>query len=215
MKNSKVTIIDYGLGNLLSLKRAFEFVGAEVLITSENNLIANSSGIVLPGVGAFSKAMELIKSLGIKEILISSAKKEIPFLGICLGMQLLFTESEEFELTEGLNLIPGKVISIPKNSKDGKKLILPHIGWNSLELSKNRNNWKNTILGKNDFFDKVYFIHSFMALPKNSSDKVANCIYGGHEITAVVENKNISGCQFHPEKSGKLGLKILENFLGQ
>ena len=213
MKNSKVTIVDYGLGNLLSLKRAFEFVGADVLVTSENNLIANSSRIVLPGVGAFNKAMELIKGLGIEEILTSSAKKEVPFLGICLGMQLLFTESEEFELTRGLNLIPGKVVSIPKSSKGGKKLILPHIGWNSLELSKNRNNWKDTILDKNDFSDKVYFIHSFMAIPDNTSDKVANCTYGDHEITAVVENKNIVGCQFHPEKSGKLGLKILKNFL--
>ena len=213
MKNKELTIIDYGLGNLLSLKRAFEFIGASVIITNEPKLIANSSRVVLPGVGAFGTAMNFIKDLKVEESIISIAKKEIPFLGICLGMQLLFTESKEFKITKGLNLMEGKVIPIPINSVEGKRLTLPHIGWNSLLPSNNIDNWKDTILEDNNFNDEVYFVHSFMAKPNQSETKVAECIYGGHKITAVVKKNNIVGCQFHPEKSGEIGLKILKNFI--
>lgn len=215
MKSKKVTIIDYGLGNLLSLKRAFEFHGTSVVITNEHKVISNSSRVVLPGVGAFGTAMQFIKDLNIEESLISVAEKGIPFLGICLGMQLLFTESEEFKKTKGLNLMAGKVISIPTNSVNGKRLTLPHIGWNSLVPSNNINNWEGSILEDNNFSDEVYFIHSFMAVPQNEEDKIAECIYGGHRITAAVKKNNISGCQFHPEKSGQLGLKILKNFISK
>jgi imidazole glycerol-phosphate synthase subunit HisH len=213
MKSKKVTIVDYGLGNLLSLKRAFEFHDASVIITKEHKVISNSSRVVLPGVGAFGTAMQFIKDLNIEESLISVAEKGIPFLGICLGMQLLFTESEEFKKTKGLNLMTGKVISIPTNSVNGKRLTLPHIGWNSIVPSNNLNNWKGTILEDNNFSDEVYFIHSLMAAPQNEEDKIAECIYGGHRIIAAVKKNNISGCQFHPEKSGELGLKILKNFI--
>ena len=213
MKNKELTIIDYGLGNLLSLKRAFEFLGAKVVITNEPKLIAKSPRVVLPGVGAFGTAMNFIKDLKIEESLISIAKKEIPFLGICLGMQLLFTESKEFKITKGLNLMEGKVIPIPTNSVEGKRLTLPHIGWNSLLPSNNIGNWKDTILEDNNFNDEVYFVHSFMAKPNQSETKIAECIYGGHKITAVVKKNNIVGCQFHPEKSGEIGLKILKNFI--
>jgi len=215
MINKTVTIIDYGPGNLLSLKRAFEFLNTNVVITNEHKLISNSSRVILPGVGAFGTAMKFIRDLNIEEQLISVAEKGIPFLGICLGMQLLFTESEEFKKTNGLNLIQGKVISIPTNSIDGNRLIIPHIGWNSLVPSINSNNWKGTILEDNNFSDEVYFIHSLMATPQNAANKVAECLYGGHRITAVVKKNNISGCQFHPEKSGKLGLKILKNFISK
>ena len=201
MKRKDVTIIDYGSGNLLSLKRAFEFLGISVVITNEHKVINNSSRVVLPGVGAFGTAMQFIKDLNIEESLTSVAEKGIPFLGICLGMQLLFTESEEFKKTKGLNLIKGKVISIPTNSANGKKLTLPHIGWNSIVPSNNLNNWQGTILEDNNFSDEVYFIHSLMAVPQSQEDKIAECIYGGHRITAAVKKNNISGCQFHPEKS--------------
>ena len=213
MKKPEVTIIDYGSGNLLSLKRAFEYLGADVIITNENNLILKASRIVLPGVGAFSKAMESIEKLEIKETIISAADKNIPFLGVCLGMQLLFTESEEFQITNGLNLIQGRVISVPNKSISGRRLILPHIGWNSLFPSKNLNSWKGSILENNKISDEVYFIHSFMAAPQKIDSKVAECIYGDHKITAVVEKNNIIGCQFHPEKSGEAGLKILKTFI--
>jgi glutamine amidotransferase len=215
MTNKKITIIDYGLGNILNLKRAFEFLGASVIITNEHKKISKSSSIVLPGVGAFPNAMQSINALQLKETLVSVAKKEIPFLGICLGMQLLFTESKEFSLTKGLGLIPGKVIEIPNSSKDGNKIKVPHMGWNSLALSEGVSSWKGSVLQENFPQEEVYFTHSYMGVPSNNNNRLADCIYGGHRISAVVKNKNIIGCQFHPEKSGKSGLEILKQFIKQ
>ena len=213
MKRKKVTIVDYGLGNLLSLKRAFEFIGADVIISNEHKDIIDSPRIILPGVGAFPKAMEYIKNLKLDEILFSATRKEKPLLGICLGMQLLLSESEEFSLTKGLDLISGKVIPIPKNSKDKKKLKIPHVGWNSLILSDNLKSWDKTILRNNKILDEVYFVHSFMVSSEDVNHNVADCIYGDHKITAAIQKENIFGCQFHPEKSGKVGIQVLKSFL--
>lgn len=215
MINKKITIINYGLGNILNLKRAFEYLGASVIITNEHKEISKSSSIVLPGVGAFPNAMQSIDALQLKEILVSTAKKEIPFLGICLGMQLLFSESNEFGLTKGLGLIPGKVIEIPNSSKKGNKIKVPHMGWNSLILSEGISNWKGSILQANHPQEEVYFTHSYMGVPSDENNRLADCIYGDHRISAVVKNKNIVGCQFHPEKSGKSGLEILKQFIRQ
>ena len=215
MRNKEITIIDYGLGNLLNLKRAFDFLGVNVLITNDHQLISKSSFVVLPGVGSFPNAMKAIEKLKLKEILLSLEEKEIPFLGICLGMQLLFSESEEFGRTRGLGLIPGKVTLIPKISKDGKKLKVPHMGWNSLVLSESLNSWDDTLLQENKPKQEMYFTHSFMAVPSDKIYRLADCEYGGHRIAAVVKRKNIAGCQFHPEKSGEFGLKILKQFIMQ
>ena len=213
MQNSKVTIIDYGAGNLLSLKRAFEFLESTVVITSDQKLISNSSRIILPGVGAFAKAMKSIRDLNLEETIISVAKKGVPFLGICLGMQLLLSESEEFGNTDGLNLIPGKVESINKISGGKENLKVPHIGWNTIQKSKNYKSLNQTLFNDLSADDSFYFVHSFASVPKNSENRLYDTIYEGVILSAVIGNNNIYGFQFHPEKSGKNGLKLLKKFL--
>ena len=213
MQNSKVTIIDYGAGNLLSLKRAFEFLESKVVITSDQKLITNSSRIVLPGVGAFAKAMKSIRDLNLEETIISVAKKGVPFLGICLGMQLLLSESEEFGHTKGLNLIPGKVESINKISGGKENLKIPHIGWNTIQKSKNSKSSNQTLFNDLRADDSFYFVHSFASVPKNSENRLFDTIYESVILSAVIGNNNVYGFQFHPEKSGKNGLKLLKKFL--
>ena len=212
MISSNVTIIDYGIGNLLSVKRGLEKCGAKAIISSNPEEISSSVRIILPGVGAFSKAMEELKNRNLIEIIKDSTKRGVPLLGICLGMQMLLDESEEFGISEGLGLIPGRVIPIHKKSKNNNPLTIPHIGWNAL-VGDSLNNWEKTLLKGLNQGDDVYFVHSFMAKTYDKSHSLAYCNYGDYPITAVVANKNIMGCQFHPEKSGDVGLKILRNFL--
>ena len=208
-----VVVIDLGIGNLMSIIRGLEYCGAKVIVTSNPEIILNSSHVVLPGDGAFKFAMEQVKKRNLLNTLRNFNKSNSNLLGICIGMQMLFDESSEFESSEGLGLISGKVVAIPNKSMNGKKLTLPHIGWNNLQKSDHLKNWNETLLENNKVKDEMYFIHSYMAIPTNSSCKVAECIYGGHKITAVVMKNKITGCQFHPEKSGNLGLKILKKFI--
>ena len=208
-----VVVIDLGIGNLMSIIRGLEYCGAKVIVTSNPEIILNSSHVVLPGDGAFKFAMEQVKKRNLLNTLKSFNKSNSNLLGICIGMQMLFDESSEFENYEGLGLISGKVVPIPNKSTNGKKLTLPHVGWNNLQKSAHFKNWNETLLENNKVKDEMYFIHSYMAVPTNSSCKVAECIYGGHKITAVVMKNKITGCQFHPEKSGNLGLKILKKFI--
>lgn len=210
-----VTVIDLEIGNLMSIIRGLEYCGGKVNVTSDLGIISNSSHVVLPGDGAFKFTMDQIIKKDLLETLKSFNKSKSNLLGICIGMQLLFDESSEFEKTKGLGLISGKVIPIPHKTTDGKKLTLPHIGWNALNATDYCNNWSKTLLENNKKLDEMYFIHSYMAVPSDSSHRVADCVYGGHNIAAVVMKKNITGCQFHPEKSGKLGLKILKQFLAR
>ena len=213
MKNSNTTVIDLSIGNLMSIIRGLEYYDAKVTVTSDPNIINNSSHVVLPGDGAFKYAMEQIMKKGLLSTLKNLKNSKTVLLGICIGMQILFDESCEFGETKGLGLISGKVVPIPNKSIDGKKISIPHMGWNNLLTTKYFKNWNNTFLEDNKINDEVYFIHSYMAVPSNDSNRVADCIYGGHKIAAVVTKDNITGCQFHPEKSGKLGLKILKKFL--
>ena len=208
-----VVVIDLGIGNLMSIIRGLEYCGAKVIVTSNPEIILNSSHVVLPGDGAFKFAMEQVKKRNLLNTLKSFNKSNSNLLGICIGMQMLFDESSEFENYEGLGLISGKVVPIPNKDTNGKKLTLPHIGWNNLQKSDHLKNWNETLLENNKVKDEMYFIHSYMATPLNPSCKVAVCIYGGHKITAVVMKNKITGCQFHPEKSGNLGLKILKKFI--
>ncbi len=208
-----VVVIDLGIGNLMSIIRGLEYCGAKVIVTSNPEIILNSSHVVLPGDGAFKFAMGQVKKRNLLNTLKSFDKSNSNLLGICIGMQMLFDESSEFESSEGLGLISGKVVAIPNKSMNGKKLTLPHIGWNNLQKSDHLKNWNETLLENNKVKDEMYFIHSYMAVPTNSSCKVAECIYGGHKIAAVVMKNKITGCQFHPEKSGNLGLKILKKFI--
>lgn len=212
MTSKTVTIIDYGVGNLLSVRRAFEHCGASVTITSDPRLIASADRLVLPGVGAFPNAMELISRGELAQVVKDYAFSGKPLLAICLGMQLLMDESEEFILTAGLGLIPGRVVELPTMNSEGKLNKIPHIGWSPIFPRGSREDWQGTILEDISAGDHVYFVHSFMANLDDHSDQLAYASYGKLSIPAVVIRDNVIGCQFHPEKSGAVGLRILSRF---
>jgi len=198
-----IAIIDYGVGNLFSLVSSLKAVGADAVITSEAEVIKNADKLILPGVGAFGDAVEKLKKSGLFEVVKEEAKNGKPLLGICLGMQLLFEKSYEYGVHEGLGLIDGNVVpmvgSLPENLK------IPHIGWNSLHFKNQSPIFKYLNDG-----DCVYFVHSFYA-ETDEKNLIATTEYG-KEITAAVGKGNIYGCQFHPEKSGNVGLNILKAF---
>lgn len=213
MSTPRVTIIDYGFGNLLSVQRALEYCGAKVNLTSDSQQILEAERVVLPGVGAFANAMQALKKLKLVEVIREISSLHTPILGICLGMQLLLDESDEFGLTAGLGIISGRVIAVPNLGISSSLLKIPHIGWSSLQPTSKATRWQNTILQDLHPSNATYFIHSYMAVPSNPFHSLAECLYGGHKITAVVAKDNTIGCQFHPEKSGVVGLKILNRFL--
>ena len=212
MSKTKVAIIDYGVGNLLSVQRAVEECGAEAITSSDPDVINRADRVILPGVGAFANGMRALESLDLVEAIKAIALDGIPLLGICLGMQLLLDESEEYGTTKGLGLIPGRVVPIPAFGIDTTNLKIPHIGWNSL-LASEDTGWSGTILQNSTPSDAVYFAHSFMSNPEDPEMCIADCLYGGNRISAVIARENIFGCQFHPEKSGDKGLKILKAFV--
>jgi imidazole glycerol-phosphate synthase subunit HisH len=209
----EVTVIDYGVGNLLSVQRGLEHCGAKVSLSSDPRVILKSERVVLPGVGAFPRAMEALHRLKLVSVIQEFAQLDKPLLAICLGMQLLMDESEEFGLTEGLGIISGRVVPIPKISTEAMKQKIPHIGWNALNDANPVTGWDGTLLRTNKVGDYAYFVHSFMALPTNKEDQISEVIYGGHKISAVVSRRQTTGCQFHPEKSGEVGLRILRQFV--
>ncbi len=209
----EVAVIDYGLGNLLSVRRGLEYCGATVTVTSNPDTILSASRVVLPGVGSFAHGMAELRSRGLDTIVRKVAMQGSILLGICLGMQMLLDESDEFGKTEGLGIIPGKVVPIPSISIDGCSQKIPHIGWNNLVLPENLENWEDSLLREISLGEAVYFVHSFMAVPNNPKHHIANCIYGGIPVPASIGRDNIYGCQFHPEKSGEVGLKVLHRFL--
>jgi glutamine amidotransferase len=202
-----VTIIDYGVGNLLSVQRGFEHCGARVTVTSDPETILRSERLVLPGVGAFCDAMMELEQRGLPPVIRAYTASGKPFLGICLGMQMLLDESEEFSVTKGLGLIPGKVVPLPSQTVSGEPQKIPHIGWNALHPATS--SWTGTFLEGIQPDSSVYFVHSFMAQPKEAQHLLAECVYGGHSVPAVIGSGNVLGCQFHPEKSGECGLGIL------
>lgn len=212
MRKLKVAVIDYGVGNLLSVQRAVAECGIKAIISSEPNVISQADRIILPGVGAFAHGMMSLESRGLVNCIKAIAADGIPLLGICLGMHLLLDESEEYGVTSGLGLIPGRVVPVPNLSSDSSQLKIPHIGWSSLIASENAT-WDRTILHGLTLGDAVYFVHSFMAVPRDPTMRIADCVYGGNRISAVTAKDNIIGCQFHPEKSGEIGKKIIQNFL--
>lgn len=215
MHKPLVTVIDYGVGNLLSVKRSLENQGAQVCVTSDPNLILSSQKLVLPGVGAFPRAMQALRDLKLVEVIKEYASKQNPLLAICLGMQLLMEIGEEFVQTDGLGLIPGRVVELPRKTLDGKALLIPHIGWNQLLLPRDSSDWNKTILHNTEVGDTVYFVHSFVVKPSDKKNIVAYSRYGGYEIPVVITRDSVTGCQFHPEKSGLVGLKIIRNFIAQ
>lgn len=215
LSKTSITIVDYGVGNILSVTRAFENFGIKVILASDGESLIKAERIILPGVGAFANAMKELKKLELVDALVDVAHKGTPVLGICLGMQLLLDESDEFGVTKGLGLIPGLVEPIANETTNFEPLKTPQIGWNKLVANKNESDWEGTFLKGYSSDDDVYFVHSFMAKPTNEKHRLANCIYGGHKVCAVVAKENITGCQFHPEKSGQVGLNLLQQFLMQ
>jgi glutamine amidotransferase len=208
----RVTVIDYGIGNLLSVARAFEHCGADVVLTDDEMLIAKADYLVLPGVGSFADGMAGLRELKLIDSIKEYVAKDRPFLGICLGMQMMLDESEEFGANEGLGLIHGKVVSIPAAGENGTSHKIPHIGWNELAVPKGRS-WAGTILAGLPEDTATYFVHSFTAVPDNNEHRLADAFYNGRLISAAINYDNIFGTQFHPEKSGEAGLKIVANFL--
>ncbi|WHE08506.1 imidazole glycerol phosphate synthase subunit HisH [Thermoanaerobacterium thermosaccharolyticum] len=195
-----IGIIDYGMGNLRSVEKAFQYIGCEAKIIDEIKMIKGADALVLPGVGAFPDAMELLNEKGFTSAIREEAEKGKIILGICLGMQLLFDKSYEVKEVDGLHLLKGEIKEIKTDLK------IPHIGWNSLVIKKD-----NHILNGIKDGDNVYFVHSYYLTNGDEGDICATTEYGV-EIPAVVCKDNIFSCQFHPEKSGDVGLRILKNF---
>ena len=196
-------IVDYGMGNLFSLRSSFEAIGATAHVSSDPEVIKNADRIILPGVGAFCDAAKKLRETGLGEVLIGEAKKGKPLLGICLGMQLLFDKSYEYGEHEGLGLISGTVEPISAFIPPDYKI--PHIGWNALILQGKSPIFKYCKTG-----DHVYFVHSYCAVT-GEENITAKTEYGA-ELTAAVQRENVFGCQFHPEKSGDAGLSMLKAF---
>ena len=198
-----IAIIDYGVGNLFSLKSSFAAIGQEAVVTGERAVIEAAEKLILPGVGAFGDAADKLRSSGLDTVVIGQARAGKPLLGICLGMQLLFDESTEYGTHKGLGLIPGRIV--PISDVIPKDLKIPHIGWNALHFEQQSPIFKYVKEG-----ECVYFVHSFYATDCQES-VVATAEYGA-ELTAAVQKGSVYGCQFHPEKSGKTGLSILRAF---
>jgi glutamine amidotransferase len=207
---TRVTIADFGSGNLLSVRRAFAHLGAEIVVTTSPVEIAAADKLVVPGVGAFADSMRGLIERGLADPVRAFAATGKPVLGICVGMQMLFDRSEEFGSHAGLGLIPGDVRCVPAAGSDGKPHKVPHVGWSPLMP---RADWSGTPLDGVAAESFVYFVHSFTAHPANDSDRLADSDYDGCRIAAMVRRGNIYGCQFHPEKSGAVGLAILDRFL--
>ncbi len=209
----KVTVVDYNMSNLLNVVRAFEHCGAKVYIAQSGQEIAKASRLVLPGVGAFKNGMKELNSCNLVEPIKVFGKSGKPFLGICLGMQMMLDNSEEFGNHPGLGLIPGNVVKISSTGKKGFAHKIPHIGWNKLLASEAYPNWRETIFSQLPKAASMYFVHSYVAIPKNKSNRLADCDYNGHLLCAALKSENLYGCQFHPEKSGQYGLKIINEFI--
>ncbi|MBI5598851.1 MAG: imidazole glycerol phosphate synthase subunit HisH [Deltaproteobacteria bacterium] len=202
-----IAIIDYDMGNLRSVAKAFEKVGAAAVVTRERSVLGKASHVVLPGVGAFRECMRNLESYGLVDEIIKAINSGKPFLGICLGLQLLFDEGEEDGPAKGLGVIKGKVLRFPAGLLDASGgLKIPHMGWNGIKKKKDSPFLKDVPDGS--FF---YFVHSYHAVPDDPSVILASTDYGV-EFTSAVEKNNVLACQFHPEKSQHLGLKILKNF---
>lgn len=197
-----IAIIDYDAGNIKSVEKALEFIGEEYVLTRDKNTILNADKAILPGVGCFKDAMDNIHAYGLYDVIREFVASGKPFLGICLGLQLLFDSSEESVGVKGLSILPGKCIKIP----DDNGLKVPEIGWNSLEINPESRLFKNV---KNGSY--VYFVHSYYLIAEREEDVAATCEYGVH-IHAAVEHDNVYACQFHPEKSSDVGLQIIRNF---
>lgn len=197
-----IAVIDYDAGNLKSVEKALISLGEEVIVSREREVILQADKVILPGVGAFGDAMEKLNRFGLVDTIHEVVAKKTPFLGICLGLQLIFESSDEAPGVKGLGLLPGKILRIPP----AEGLKIPHMGWNSLKIKNGATLFEGIADGS-----YVYFVHSYYLKADEESVVAASTEYGTH-IHASVESENVFGCQFHPEKSSDVGLKILKNF---
>lgn len=198
-----IAIIDYDAGNLRSVEKALLSIGEETIVTRKHDEILAADKVILPGVGAFGDAMRKLKEYGLVDTIHEAVDSGKPFLGICLGLQLLFRRSDESDGVEGLSILPGEILRIP----EAPGIKIPHIGWNSLEVSEGARLFKG--VGENPY---VYFVHSYYLKADDDGIVAATAEYGGTLIHASVQKDNVYACQFHPEKSGSVGMQILKNF---
>ncbi len=210
--SKKITVVDYGLGNLFSVRRALETNGATVELAETPEKILQAERLILPGVGSFKDGMALLHSNGLVTPILEFTETGRPMMGICLGMQLLLSVGYEFGETKGLSLIEGSCSLIPNETPSGERLKRPHIGWSVLEKPSGID-WSTTPLRavKND--ESVYFVHSFGAVCQDERNVLAYANYGGNKIPAAIFKDNVCGLQFHPERSGEVGLRIMKEFL--
>ena len=211
-KPYKIAVIDYRISNMYSIQNALNMLGFECEVTSDYSIILAADGAILPGVGSFPEAMKHIKALGLDKTIRDFIATDKPFMGICLGFQLLFDSSDEIESTAGLSILSGKVIEFPKKIK---KMRVPHVGWNTIS----KNNGASTEI-VSPFFDSdegeyFYFVHSCYVVPENKDIVHSTTEYGGIEFCSSIVNKNIFACQFHPEKSGEKGMKVLSEMFNK
>ena len=214
--SKQVTIVYYGMGNIRSVSKAFEFHGVKTTITEDPAEVRRADYLVLPGVGAFKMAMEELTQRHLAEPILEHFEKQKPYLGICLGMQMLFSQSTEFGLTNGFDLIEGEVSKIPNTSgSDATQYKIPNIGWCPLVVPDVHQSclWDDTILKDVAPGAHFYFVHSYSGHVRDAMQEIGQTQYGGNRITAVIRKDNAYGCQFHPEKSGPVGLKVIQNFM--
>ncbi|MDY4069221.1 MAG: imidazole glycerol phosphate synthase subunit HisH [Lachnospiraceae bacterium] len=198
-----IAIIDYDAGNIRSVEKALQFLGEDPVVTRDRDMILSAEKVILPGVGAFGDAMGKLRGYGLEKVILDTVEKRTPFLGICLGLQLLFERSDESDGVSGLGILPGEIVRIP----DREDLKVPHIGWNSLDYPSHGTLFQGIPEGS-----YVYFVHSYYLKAREESIVKATTEYGV-TIHASVEKDNVYACQFHPEKSSQIGMKILQNFI--
>lgn len=210
---NKIAIIDYRAGNLFSVLHACSYVGLDAEITSDKSKILSADGVILPGVGAFGEAMDNLKKLDLISPIKDAIQADKPFLGICLGLQLLFSESEEFGIFQGLDIIKGRVVKFPPKNKQGQLVRVPQIGWNKIYSADNL--WKDSPLSGLNEGEFMYFVHSYYVCPEARENILSLASYEGIEYCSSVVKNNLFACQFHPEKSASEGIKIYQNWAKQ
>jgi imidazole glycerol-phosphate synthase subunit HisH len=210
---TRLVVVDYGVGNLLSVCRAFEACGASVELTGSAERIAAAERVVLPGVGAFGDCIHELERRRLVRPILDFIASGRPLLGICVGMQMLMEVGEEFGEHAGLGVVPGRVRAIPATGTNGVRHKIPHIGWNELEKPAETTQWEGTILDGVAVRSSCYFVHSFTAEPTDPRYRLSDCHYDGRLVSAALRAGNVYGTQFHPEKSGEIGLRIVRNFL--